>query len=57
VPNQNSRPGGSSAIIRFASITGSVCAIQGARTPTGDRDQEQPAADDRVRAELHVSCT
>src|SRR5436190_848189 len=34
VPNQYSRPGGSSANIRLASMTGSECAIHGARTPT-----------------------
>src|SRR3712207_4601879 len=33
VPNQNSRPGGSSATIRLASSTGSVWASQGASTP------------------------
>src|SRR5436305_11629439 len=46
VPNQNSRPGGSSAIIRLASITGSVWAIQGASTPTAiaSRNSELPMA-------------
>src|SRR5438094_714506 len=34
VPNQNSRPGGSSATIRLASMTGSVWASHGAKTPT-----------------------
>src|SRR3954465_2183584 len=44
VPNQNSRPGGSSATIRLASITGSVCAIHGASTPaaTASRKREPP---------------
>jgi hypothetical protein len=34
VPNGNSEPGGISAFIRLASITGSVRAIQGANTAT-----------------------
>src|SRR5262245_55190272 len=34
VPNGNSQEGGSSAFIRLASITGSVSAIQGAKTAT-----------------------
>src|SRR5436190_1104893 len=44
VPNQNSRPGGSSASIRLASITGSVWAIHGASTPaaTAIRNSEPP---------------
>src|SRR5215207_5549392 len=34
VPNHHFQPGGSSALSRFASITGSVCASQPANRPT-----------------------